>query len=85
MYSIVLPINIKSGNGPQFSEIGLPSYEKFLDLKNLHTFYLISPEKDIMYLKTITKNSKIPFKYINEIYFFLMKLKTILDGLNSRF
>src|SRR5689334_2990014 len=81
LYSIVMPIkidtemllhqankvtNYTSNSYKLFKEIGLKSYDKFLDISNLESFYIIAPKNEINELKIITKDSKIPFKFIEE-------------------
>jgi hypothetical protein len=66
-YSVVLPLKIDAGNGFRiFSEMGLKSYEKYLDTMNLMEFLIVSPAADIARINDIVKDSHIPFRVIDE-------------------
>jgi len=66
-YSIVLPMKIDAGNGFRiFTEMGLKSYEKYLDIRNVHEFLIISPATDIASIYDMVKDSHIPFRVIDE-------------------
>lgn len=73
-YSIVLPIKaIDQGNLTNsfilFQYLGFPSYEKFLDSSGLDSFYIICPGEEITLITDLVKNSKLPYKIIDEKYF----------------
>lgn len=66
-FSIVMPVKINSNNGYQiFHELGLKSYEKYLNTTNLDFFYIITPSEDVDKIKELVKNSTIPFECISE-------------------
>jgi len=80
-YSIVLPLIVfdkafQLSNGYLlFKNIGLPSYRKFLDCKDLDKFYIISPRREIPYVKELIQEEKIPFEVLEEENLFPVPLK----------
>lgn len=73
MFTIVLPIKLYKGkdlgqtvNYTLFKNIGLPSYEAFLDFSKLKEFILVCPADEKNDLSKLVSNSKIPFKILED-------------------
>jgi len=69
MYTIVCPLSIKFSpkSFQQFIDIGLLSYDKFLNLKDLESFIIVCPEDEIKELEKLRiLFPEIPFLFFSE-------------------
>lgn len=76
-WSIVMPLKINdNGSGYRsFREIGMRSFENFLDIKDLDYFYIFCPDEDIKEIEALVSISFIPYKVVSENVLFNNQLR----------